>query len=196
MINNKHLNKMKDTVNKFYNAMQSAKAEIDKNNGIYLPDIAEGENNKVLERLSMAERAAEEEIDEIEKDAIADVERWKALNGKEIDDADLKLLQGAFKLDSDDISALVEKHKNNGTMIRAIKDYTEKNHIFAVIPTPEAKIEAYSHIANEAKNTIGYIEAALTNTEQLRGGFSVENIVGGFLNPETMIYGQNLSVLI
>lgn len=196
MINNKYLNKMKDTVNKFYNALKMAKQEIDRNNGIYLPDIAKGENDKVLERLRLAESAAEAEIDATTAEAVEAVEKWKALSGKEIDDADLKLLQGAFKLDNEDIEALVEKHKDNGTMIRAIKDYAEDHNIMAVIPTPEAKIKAYSVIAREAKDTLATIERSITNTEDSFTGFSIENIVGGFLNPETKVFGQNLSVLL
>ena len=192
---NKFVSRMKDTVNKFYEAMKTARAEIDKNNERYLPNIAAEENEKIAQELSAKERAAEAEIDAIAQEALADVERWKALSGKEIDDADLKLLQGAFKLTEADIKDLVEKHKANGTMIRAIGDYAEAHKIAAVIPTPEAKIKAYSIIAGDAKNMIGEIEDTLLRNQPSASGFSIDTIAQGFLNEDTLVYGQTLSVL-
>lgn len=192
---NKFVSRMKDTVNKFYEAMKTARAEIDKNNGRYLPNIAAEENEKIAQELNAKERAAEAEIDAIAQEALADVERWKALSGKEIDDADLKLLQGAFKLTEADIKDLVEKHKDNGTMIRAIGDYADAHKIAAVIPTPEAKIKAYSIIAGDAKNMIGEIEDTLLRNQPNASGFSIDAIAQGFLNEDTLVYGQTLSVL-
>ena len=193
---NKYLTRMKDTVNKFYEAMKAARAEIEKNNERYLPNIAAEENDKIAENLRAQERAAEAEIDTIAKEAVADVERWKALSGSEIDDADLKLLQGAFKLDENDIKDLVEKHKNNGTMIRAIGDYAEAHKIAAVIPTSEAKIKAYSIVAGDAKNMIGEIEDALLRNQSNASGFTIDAIAQGFLNEASLVYGQSLSVLL
>ena len=193
---NKYLTRMKDTVNKFYEAMKAARAEIEKNNARYLPEIAAEENDKITQELRAKERAAEAEIDAIGQEALADVERWKALSGSEIDDADLKLLQGAFKLDENDIKDLIEKHKDNGTMIRAIGDYAEAHKIAAVIPTPEAKIRAYSIVAGDAKSMIGAIEDALLRNQPNASGFSIDTIAQGFLNDGSLVYGQSLSVLL
>lgn len=192
---NKHLTDMKNTVTKFYNSMQKAKADIAKNNETYLPEIAKEANEKIESDLHALERAAEAEIDKIGQEAVADVERWKSLSGKEIDDADLKLLQGAFKLKKEDIDALVLKHKDNGTMIRAIGDYAEAHNIVAMIPTPEAKIKAYSIAAGDAKNTLGHIEDSLTRTPD-GSGFSIDALVNAFLDPDTLVNGQTMGVLL
>ena len=192
---NKHLKDMKNSVTKFYNAMQKAKADIAKNNDTYLPEIAKEENEKIESDLRALGRAAEAEIDTIGQEALADVERWKALSGKEIDDEDLKLLSGAFNLTNEDIDSLVQKHKDNGTMIRAIGDYADAHNIVTMIPTPEAKIKAYSIAAGDAKNMITNIEDALTRTPDA-SGFSIDALVNGFLNQDTIATGQTMSVLL
>ena len=194
-MNNTYVDSMKKTVASFYEEMQKAKATIAKNNETYLPNIAEPENEKVRDDLRRKEMAAEREIEEIAQKALESVDRWNTLSGKEIDDADLKLLQGAFKLTHSDLEALIEKHRDNGTMIRAIGDYADAHKIAVIVPTPEAKKAAYSIVVGNAKSMLGNILANLTSNQYLGSGFSLETIMTSFFDPEQMIYNQKLAVL-
>lgn len=195
MTENTYITQMKGTITKFYNAMQEAKKKIDNNNSIYLPDIAAGENEKIKADLHTKERAAEAEINAIRDKAHEAVDRWKALSGKEIEDADLKLLSGAFNLTAEDLTDLIMKHKDNGTMIRAIGDYADAHKIVVMVPTPEAKKRAYNIAHDDAINMLGTIEANVSDFSPNYSGFSVEMMLSGFMDQVNMINNQTMSVL-
>ena len=85
---------------------------------------------------------------------------WCTLDASKIDEADMKLLSPLFA-DADTIVSLAEKHKNNATMMQAIRKYvaSDKN-INVYLPdnndTLIAMNQIFSIVTRAEQNSTGY----------------------------------------
>jgi hypothetical protein len=169
---NKYVSSMKNTITRFAAAMKKIADQKAKNNSIYRDDVAADENTKMDAQAQQLFEDARDEITTTQREAVADAEAWGELNGSDID-PDINLLKGGFTLDSKDLDRLIEKHQNNGTMIKAIADYAEAHKIMlSWIPTVYTKQEAFARLAAEADSTLGAIYQNPTGSPMLDEGIA------------------------
>ena len=163
---NKYINIMKNALTDYYNKAKATEQKKDEARNTYQQDIAAEQIARLDAALEAEKQAAIFAITEAKDEGIAEAYRWGTLDGKKIDD-DVKLLK--FDLSSEQFAALVKKHLDNATMCFILKQYAEKHERpettpgergsvgFAtplVIPTVEAKIEAYKKLSESAIATI------------------------------------------
>lgn len=169
---NKYVNAMKNTITNFSAAMKKVADQKIKNSNMYRDDIAADENAKMDTQAQQLFENAREEITATQKEAVAQAEAWGELNGGDID-PDINLLKGGFTLDGKDLDRLIEKHQNNGTMIKAIADYAQTHKIMlSWIPTVYTKQEAFARLAAEADSTLGAIYQNPTGSPMLDEGIA------------------------
>lgn len=146
--------------------------ELAKARKITLPDntderqVAEIESSKQIEKINKIIFDTESKVNEI----IADYEKQEndffTLDGKSINDDDLKLLQ--LPLSKSDVKALQEKYADNTTMLKAINDYARKNNLEEKILQPkESRIENLKQYQKFLRPR--FLEKAKNET----GGFNV-----------------------
>lgn len=164
---NRYLQEMKNALSGFYNKAKEYERNVEQARQRYQPDIAAEEIKKFDSSLEADKRAAINTITDAKDQGIQAAQRWAALDGSNIDDGDMKLLK--FDLSPDQFAALVDKHRNNGTMCFILKQYAEKHSrqeqkddeflawdsLSSVdIPTVEEKIKAYNRFAESAIATV------------------------------------------
>lgn len=164
---NRYLQEMKNALSGFYNKAKEYERNVEQARQRYQPDIAAEEIKKFDSSLEADKRAAINTITDAKDQGIQAAQRWAALDGSDIDDGDMKLLK--FDLSPDQFAALVDKHRNNGTMCFILKQYAEKHSrqeqkddeflawdsLSSVdIPTVEEKIKAYNRFAESAIATV------------------------------------------
>ena len=146
--------KMRNTVQAYAADVKEIEAKKKQNSATYLPDVAKDENAKLEERRKDLYYRALDAMDEIESKARADAVRFGRLDAAELTD-DIKILQSGIKLTTEDINALIDKHITNGTMLRAISDYTSEHKLPRnFIPTSESKANAWAAIATTGRSLI------------------------------------------
>ena len=164
---NRYLQEMKNALSGFYNKAKEYERNVEQARQRYQPDIAAEEIKKFDSSLEADKRAAINTITDAKDQGIQAAQRWAALDGSNIDDGDMKLLK--FDLSPDQFAALVDKHRNNGTMCFILKQYAEKHSkqeqkdgeflawdsLSSVdVPTVEEKIKAYNQFAESAIATV------------------------------------------
>lgn len=110
----------------------------------------------LYEKIDDAKRVALDRGEKIFEDAQTYVDELYQLRGSDVDTTDLVLLGGAFKLTQSDIDDLAEKHKANGTMIRAIKGYADA-HGLACGNFAEPRARKLEALHTARKSFRGYI---------------------------------------
>lgn len=155
---NAYAKQMRDVVQRFAGEAKALEAKKKQNSETYLPDVAASENEKIDERRKDMLYRAMDTLDEIERKARADAFLFGKLDGAKISD-DIKLLQSGIKLNTADINGLIEKHRDNGTMLRAIEDYATENKIPRnFIPSAASKEKAWGTIANTGRTLLQTID--------------------------------------
>lgn len=166
----KYANKMKDVLTSFSAAAVEIRAKVDFAEQNYTADYAAEERNKLQAQLNQAAEAARAQIDAINAEAVEAARKWAALDGENVDHADLDLLKGGFDLTGDDIHELLVKHQDNGTMVRAIAKYAKEHEITPeYIPNLADKLMAYSTFCASAHSVISDIS---NSSGQTAGNFS------------------------
>lgn len=98
--------------------------------------------------------------------------QWCALDSSKIDDADLKLLNPLFA-DQDTILQLADKHRNNPTMMHAIRQYAKANDLTHHLPENNDTFVAMNQLfsmANKAEqDPNGYYAHLLAKDGALDG---------------------------
>lgn len=181
-----YLNQMAKTTDTFYNEAMKIAKNIAKNNGNFLPEIAQRENAAELERLNNLKFDALDDISFAEAGAFNAAEQWGALSAKELtDDAEILKL---FNLSPEQFAALVDKYRDNGTMSQLLMQYAEKEnkkrsnpqnleffyYDVSQIPTVEAKKEAFRRFSNSARDLINRIAIKAPETTGANTGLDTE----------------------
>ena len=159
-----YVEKMKDVLVAFNNTAQDLHKRIQYAYGIYSPDEAKKEANKLQKQLLREAETARDRIEAILQQAITAAKQWANPDGAKIDTADMELLRGDFSISSENIHSLLVKHQSNGVMVNAIAKYAKDHGIIPnYIPNLEDKLWCYKMFANSANemiaescNSIGY----------------------------------------
>lgn len=184
----KYVNKMRDVLLSFNGKVLEIGANMADSRERYSEDYAFAEIDKLRSQLNQAAENAREQIVSIHEAAQAAAQKWATLDGKEIDIADLSLLKGDFELSTADLTALVTKHWDNGTMINAIDKYAKERHIRSVyVPCLDDKLQAYKILAQSAHNTIGSISGSIGVSEDYIANWGASGNVSDRL--ERALYG-------
>lgn len=146
----KYVNKMRDALVAFNRKASEIGYNIADSRERYSKDYAAEEISKLHIQMNLAATYCREQIDAIYKEAQAAARKWAALDGKEINAADLSLLKGDFALSVEDLNALVMKYWDNGTMMNAIDKYVKKHPAACYVPTLDDKLQAYKILADSA----------------------------------------------
>lgn len=150
-------------------------------------DYAAEEIDKLHGQLNQAALAAKDQIDSIHQEAQAAAKKWAALDGSEIGAADLSLLKGDFELSVEDLTALVVKYWDNGTMINAIDKYVKRHPAAVYVPNLDDKLQAYKILSQSAHNLIGSIARSTGVSEDYIAGWGKSGNVSDRL--ERALYG-------
>lgn len=184
----KYANKMRDVIVSFNRKALGIGGEMADSQERFSEDYAFAEINELRSQLNQTAENAREQIDNIHEEAQAAARKWAALDGKEVNAEDLRLLKGDFALTARDINALVIKHWGNGTMINAIEKYVKQHHIRAVyVPCLDDKLQAYKILAQSARDLIGSISESTGVPEDHISGWGQSGNVSDRL--ERALYG-------
>ena len=107
-------------------------------------------------KLNAARAAVMDAIEKADAEAMAQVDKWARLDPADIKD-DIQLLNGAFTLSSAELNELADKHSKNYTMLRAIKDYGDKNGIYMQVYDPAEVKRAWKTVLKETEQTLNYV---------------------------------------
>lgn len=168
---NVYLSRMKKALEAAHAAALQGEQKIDELQRTYRADFAAPEVEKVEASLDKAKASAKDEIIRIKDEGVIAAKRWGQLDGKAIDDADVKLLK--YDLNADQLQQLIDKHRNNGTMCFILGEYVKKKRekdpekdFFSAaglpvsVPSAEEKEKALEWFASAA---IGYIDSLYGN---------------------------------
>jgi hypothetical protein len=98
------------------------------------------------------------------------VGRKYALDGNQIDDADMKLLNSGVIHSQEDLAALVAKHKGNFTMTQILKDYAARNDIDILTPLPSMEDDI-----EQGRRLFRYLQSTLSAPESFAQVWSGSN---------------------
>lgn len=152
-----YVNKMRDTLVSFNRKALEIGGNMADSRERCSKDYAAEEIANLHLQLNQAAANARDQIDNIHKEAMSAARKWAALDGKEINAADLSLLKGDFKLSVEDINAMVVKYWDNGTMINAIDKCVKRHRVAAYVPNLNDKLQAYGILVKSAHALISNI---------------------------------------
>lgn len=183
----KYVNRMREVLTTFNQEAIGISGAMADSRERYSKEYAFAELDKLRGQLNEAAVNARSQIDSIHMEAQAAARKWAALDGKEIDTADLSLLKGDFVLSVPDLTALVMKYWDNGTMINAIDKYVKQHRIACYVPCLDDKLQAYKILAQSAHSMIGSISESTGVSEDRISGWGVSGNVSERL--ERALYG-------
>lgn len=151
---NTYLSQMRDALSSYFTSAQALMAQKDKNTETYQPEVAEEQNRGIDAKMSQLYADTWRKLQDAQAAGIAQAEKWGDLDGAKITD-DIKLLGGHFELKKTQVEALVEKYRDNGTMMEAIGKYAREHNMgFMNVPTVAGKAEAWDYILDYAKTLL------------------------------------------
>ena len=118
-----YIQKTKDVILDYLEQAQQVGTKIKEAHNLYLPEAAEREEARLREKLAAARKDTEEKIDAIFREASKGAEAWGTLDGAKLT-ADAQLLQGQG-VTPDQFYQLVDRYKDNYTMLDALRKYGE-----------------------------------------------------------------------
>lgn len=183
----KYVNRMREVLMTFNQEAIGISGAMADSRERYSKEYAFAELDKLRGQLNEAATNARNQIDSIHMEAQAAARKWAALDGKEIDTADLSLLKGDFALSVPDLTALVMKYWDNGTMINAIDKYVKQHRIACYVPCLDDKLQAYKILAQSAHGMIGSISESTGVSEDRISGWGMSGNVSDRL--ERALYG-------
>lgn len=150
-----YIEKLKSILDRFAEEVRKQVAIMDQAQKTLQPQIAEVEVRKSRESLKGIASKSAADIRTEKGAAIQEIQKWGVLRGDQVNSGDMELLSGHFNLTGKDLADLVDRHRNNATMLRAISDYyehrkgevdretlTNDSLFLPAIPTVESKIQA------------------------------------------------------
>ena len=156
---NKYVDQMKQVVVGYQRTARYINDQQVRNREALSEALASTKNAALVAELQDATVKAQNKIQAILDVVSIGLGKVVPLSGKEVTE-DVHLLSGAFDLSREQVQELVEKHRNNPTMLNAILKYTQKYGVSGVqIPTAAEKLEAYKTFANGALGMLQRITA-------------------------------------
>jgi len=183
----KYVNKMRDALLSFNRQAVQIGMNMSDSRKRYSDGYAATEIDKLHGQLNRAAVAAKNQIDGILLDAQAAAKKWAELDGAEVNTADLGLLNGGFVLSVEDITAMVSKYWDNGTMINAISKYVRQQHMAVCVPNLDDKLQAYKILGQSAHQMIASIAEGVGMDEAQISSWGVSGNVSYRL--ERALYG-------
>lgn len=183
----KYVNRMREVLTTFNRKAIGISGDMTDSRERYSQEYAFAEMDKLRSQLNEAAVNARSQIDTIHKEAQTAARKWAALDGKEVNAADLSLLKGDFELSGADLTDMVVKYWDNGTMINAIDKYVKKHPVAVYVPNLDDKLQAYKILSQSAHGLIGSISESIGVPEDRISGWGVSGNVSDRL--ERALYG-------
>lgn len=120
----KNIERMKNALYSYHSAVKAARAEIDRNNKNYKPDVAKTENAAILDKLKENLATARNAIMEAQEAGKADIKAWETPDPARIT-ADAELLE-RDAVTPEQFKGLVQKYQDNSTMLTLLANFAEK----------------------------------------------------------------------
>lgn len=151
---NTYLAQMRDALSSYYTGAQALMAQKQKNAETYQAEVAEEQNWGIDSKLSQLYADTWKKLQAAQAAGVAQAETWGELDGSKVTD-DIKLLGGHFELKKPQVEALVERYRNNGTMMEAIAKYAREHGMdFLNVPSVAGKAQAWAYILDHAKSLL------------------------------------------
>lgn len=120
----KYIDDMKSALVTYKTAKQNAEKRLQEIRELYGDEAGQYESERQAKQLTAARERAEAAIREAYSEGVYLAEQWGKLDGARLTD-DVKLLDAGL-VDVDAFEALKERHRDNGTMMLALKKYGER----------------------------------------------------------------------
>ena len=127
---NTFIQRTKDAILDYLGKAQQTEAKIQEGYSIYQKDAMDREEKRLRDELAKSRRATEEKIDSIYNEASAGARNWGRLDGSKLT-ADAQLLQGQG-VTPEQFNELVERYRDNYTMLDALRKYGEAQNKAAI----------------------------------------------------------------
>lgn len=161
-MSNLYVGMYRDVLKNFYEKQRIYNGEIEQNERRFSPEYAKQENEQVKSKQYAAYSEAKKSINEIFEDVKHSLSNACYLDAEALT-ADRMLLDdsNSFNLTAADVTAMIEKHVNNFTMLRLIQNWIDKHNepeegkMFGrfegiKIPMPADQLDAYRKFAQSA----------------------------------------------
>ena len=126
----KYIDDMKSALVTYKTAKQNAEKRLQEIRELYGDEAGERESERQEKQLTSARQRAEAAIREAYSEGVYLAEQWGKLDGARLTD-DVKLLDAGL-VDADAFETLKNRHRDNGTMMLALKKYGERMNAAAV----------------------------------------------------------------
>lgn len=126
---NKYISDMKNAVTTYKTAKDQAQQRYNEIKQLYGDEAAEKENSRLQKNLATARSTAEAAIKEAYGEGVYAAEQWGKLDGSKLTD-DIKLLDAGL-VDVNEFEKLKSRHRDNATMLMALKKFGEKQNATA-----------------------------------------------------------------
>lgn len=154
---NNNINTIVKTVKDFYNKANQAAKKQEEYSKVFNSTIAEEKNAELRREILSMQTQAREQVQASAEAAEQDVKDAAILQGSDLTD-DMKLLAAGIKLTGDDLQALADRYAGNETMLRAIRDYAQREEkIVNLPPMADDKLQAVEKIRTGALNLVDSI---------------------------------------
>lgn len=199
---NNYVASLKKSLDDYAQSVTKENAWIKKALDMYQPEYAAKEVDAAKANIRTATAKARQSVESIMQAELEKNRSWGTLKGENVDTGDLALLQGGFNLSGRDLDALVQKHRNNATMLNAIESYMTKrrenqsreDYVVDALSVPAVPTLANREkaIRNFARKAVGLIDAidekpdSITqykDTENLTDATSMDMLLAGFGSP-------------
>lgn len=127
---NKHIETMKKQINDYKALYDAAEARVKQITEDYGEEAGKREQERQDKKLQTARAAAQAAISEAYKEGTRTAREWGAMDGSKLTD-DVKLLDGNL-VSPADFEELKKKHSGNAMMLKALRQYGEKQNAAAV----------------------------------------------------------------
>ena len=121
---NSYIERSKSVVTDYLAKANETETKIANGRKIYLPESMEQEEKRLRGELAKARKAAEDQLDSIYHEASADARSWGVLDGSKLTQ-DAELLKGEG-VTPEQFDQLVERYKDNYTMLDTLRKYGER----------------------------------------------------------------------
>jgi hypothetical protein len=199
---NPYVASLKKALDDYAQSVTKENAWIKKALDIYQPEYAAKEVDASKANIRTATAKARQTVESIMQAELEKNSSWGTLKGENVDAGDLALLQGGFNLSGRDLDALVQKHRNNATMLNAIESYMTKRQenqsredfvmdalSVPAVPTLANREKAIRNFARKATGLIDAIDekpdsiTQYKDTENLTDATSMDMLLAGFGSP-------------
>lgn len=199
---NPYIASLKKALDDYAQSVTEENARIKTARDTYRPEYAEKEVDASRANIHAATAKARQSVNSIMQAELEKNSSWGTLKGENVNAGDLALLQGGFNLSGRDLDALVQKHRNNATMLNAIEGYMAKRRqnqnredfvmdalSVPAVPTLENREKAIRNFARRAESLIDAIEekpdriTRYKDTENLTDATSTDMLLAGFGSP-------------